>query len=532
MIWLGIDVGSRGARAGLFGPDGDLLSVGKAAFELLQYTGGIAEYRSGDIWRATCTAVSDAMAAAAIHPEDVSGVGVDAACSLVLDLPLGESVNPRGEPGHDCIAWMDHRAAAEADRINATGAAVLANVGGRISPEMQVPKLLWLSRHRSRAFAAAGGFFDLADWLTWRMTGAKVRSLCTAVCKWTYSPDWCGWDGRFLEELGLGALASEEYARIGTAMANPGDRIGVLSGDAAAELSLAAGTPVGAGLIDAYAGALGTLAAGGERARRMALIAGTSACHIVLTDRAIPVPGVWGPYPGAIGPGSWALEAGQSACGAFLDTMVTRHPAHPDLVSEAERRGIGLFALLDEVVEGATARTPAWTLAARRHVLPDILGNRAPLADPTRRGAITGFGIEGDARDLTVEYLAALQALACGTRHILDEMASCGVGVSEIIVSGGLSRNRSFLQMTADVTGCSVLVSAAPEPVLLGAAMLGAAAGTGAPLAAAARAMSGKVAETVNPDVTQVGTAARKYRVFRQMLEDQIKYDAMMEGHQ
>ena len=531
MIWLGVDVGSRGARAGLFGPDGDLLSVGKAVFELLQGTGGIAEYRSGDIWQATCTAVSDAMAAAGIHPDDVSGVGVDAACSLVLDLPLGESINPNGEPGRDCIAWMDHRAAAETDRINRTGAAVLANVGGRISPEMQIPKLLWLSRHRPRAFAAAGGFYDLADWLTWRMTGAKVRSLCTAVCKWTYSPDRGGWDDIFLRRIGLGALDADGHARIGTAMTTPGDRIGVLRADAATELGLAAGTPVGAGLIDAYAGALGTLAAGGESARRMALIAGTSACHIVLTDRAIAVPGVWGPYPGVIGSGSWALEAGQSACGAFLDTLVARHPAHLGLVSEAERRGIGLFTLLDEVVEDATARTPAWTLAARRHVLPDILGNRAPLADPARRGAITGFGIEGDAQDLAVEYLAALQALACGTRHILDEMNSCGVNVSEIIVSGGLSLNRSFLQMTADVTGCSVLVPVATEPVLLGSAMLGAAAGTGAPLAAAVRAMSGQVAKTVDPDLTQSDTAAGKYRVFRQMLDDQIRYDAIMEGH-
>lgn len=40
--------------------------------------------------------------------------------------------------------WMDHRAASQVERINATQHRVLSYVGGVMSVEMQPPKLLWL----------------------------------------------------------------------------------------------------------------------------------------------------------------------------------------------------------------------------------------------------------------------------------------------------------------------------------------------------------------------------------------------------
>ena len=85
----------------------------------------------------------------------------------------------RGSLARDIIVWMDHRALDQAERINATGHRVLDYVGGRISPEMQTPKLLWLRENRPETYAAAWQFFDLADFLSWRATGDLARSTCT-----------------------------------------------------------------------------------------------------------------------------------------------------------------------------------------------------------------------------------------------------------------------------------------------------------------------------------------------------------------
>src|SRR4029079_14641706 len=105
----------------------------------------------------------------------------DATCSLVAvgrgGAPI--SLSRSGDPDRNIIVWMDHRAVAEADEINGGEHAVLRYVGGRISPEMETPKLLWLKRHLPEQYQAAAHFFDLSDYLAWRATGSLGPTLWT-----------------------------------------------------------------------------------------------------------------------------------------------------------------------------------------------------------------------------------------------------------------------------------------------------------------------------------------------------------------
>ena len=120
-----------------------------------------------------------------LPPERIAGIGFDATCSLVaLDETRGPlAVGPSDAPERDTIVWMDHRAVEEAEQINAGGHEPLRYVGGRISPEMQAPKLMWLARHMPETFAAAH-FFDLTDFLSFRATGSLARSACPAPASW------------------------------------------------------------------------------------------------------------------------------------------------------------------------------------------------------------------------------------------------------------------------------------------------------------------------------------------------------------
>lgn len=70
---------------------------------------------------------------------------------------------------------MDHRAVAEANFINSTNHPVLENMGGKISPEMETPKLLWLKKYLKETWKRAALFFDLPDFLTWKLTGDETR---------------------------------------------------------------------------------------------------------------------------------------------------------------------------------------------------------------------------------------------------------------------------------------------------------------------------------------------------------------------
>lgn len=73
------------------------------------------------------------------------------------------------------ILWMDHRAKKEADDINQTKHQILKYVGGHVSLEMVIPKVLWLKRNHSRCWKKAHHYFLLNDFLTWKCTGEEYR---------------------------------------------------------------------------------------------------------------------------------------------------------------------------------------------------------------------------------------------------------------------------------------------------------------------------------------------------------------------
>ena len=475
---IGIDVGTGSARAGVFDRTGQMLGSAKAEIALHRDAGGVAEQSSAEIWSAVCGCVRRAVAE--VGADRIAGVGFDATCSLVLvgadgsGVPVGTS----GDPSRDIIVWMDHRALDQTARINATGHDVLRYVGGRISPEMETPKLLWLSEHLPASFDAAWQFFDLADFLTWKATGSLARSTCTVTCKWTYLAHEDRWDASYFRQIGLGVLADEGFARIGTEIVAPGTALGDgLTAEAAEAMGLRPGTQVGAGLIDAHAGGVGTVGAmggPGTVTSRMAYVFGTSACTMSSTREPGFVPGVWGPYFAAMIPGLWLNEGGQSAAGASIDRMLRAHPAFPEASGLAQgtsvpdwigRRLAGSYPTLSDCAKAA----------GRMVVVPDFLGNRSPFANPGTKAVVAGLGMETGLDDLAAQYVAGVCGLGYGLRQIVEAQATNGVRVDTIVISGGAGASRLVRQLIADATGLPVAVPAAAEPVLLGAAILGAA---------------------------------------------------------
>lgn len=474
---IGVDVGTGSARAGVFDRAGRMLAAAKQDIRLFHAPGAIVEQSSNEIWRAVCAAVRGALALSGVAPERVAGIGFDATCSLVV---LGEGgrplpVGPSGDPERNIIVWMDHRAVAQADRINATGHHVLKYVGGRISPEMETPKLLWLLEHKPEVFAAAWQFLDLADFLTWCASGDLARSTCTVTCKWTYLAHEQRWDASYFRAIGLGVLADEAFERIGRRVVAPGTALGTgLTATAAAELGLREGTAVAAGVIDAHAGGIGTVGVDGDPFASMAYVFGTSSCTMTSTREPVFVPGVWGPYFSAMVPNTWLNEGGQSVAGAAIEQLLAMHPLAPEARAQAQAAGQSLPVMLATLAaQRSSSLSEAVRLADGLHVVPEFLGNRAPLADPHARAVIAGLGMDNDIESLIALYVAGVCGIACGVRQIVEAQTKAGAPIERIMISGGAGRLDLVRQLLADATGKPVLAIDAEEPVLLGAAMLG-----------------------------------------------------------
>ncbi|MBO0751879.1 MAG: FGGY-family carbohydrate kinase [Bradyrhizobiaceae bacterium] len=529
--FIGVDVGTSSTRAGIFDEQGTLLATAKHPVRIWHEGGDVVEQSSSDIWEACGAAVRRAMAEAAISPDAVKGIGFDATCSLVVLDAGGEplTVSASGDNRRNVIVWMDHRATAEARLINETRDDVLRYVGGSVSPEMEIPKLLWLKRHLRPSFDCAGHFFDLADFLSYRASGSLARSTCTVTCKWNYLAHEGAWSAPYFCRTGLDDFVAEKYRRIGTQIVAPGTPLGSgMTELAAKDFGLNPGTPVGASLIDAHAGGLGAIGgkddsgAAVEVCDRLAYIMGTSACIMATTAAPCFVPGVWGPYFSGMVPGFWLNEGGQSAAGAAIDHLLRSHPAHDRGEAAARREGLDIISFIEKRIIGRSGNTTTAALLARDvHILPEFLGNRSPHADPDSRAVIAGLDLDADICAMERLFMAGLCGLAYGLADVIDAFRAHGVAGNMVVMGGGAGRSPLVQQIMADTTGLTVALPQTTEPVLLGSAMLGAvAAGAYASLGQTMAAMSalGRLTQPAAPQMREFHRKKRDvYRLLREL---------------
>jgi FGGY-family pentulose kinase len=511
---VGVDVGSTSARAGVFDQGGRMLGSAQRSFATNRPAQDHAEHSSDEIWGAVGHAVREAVAAAQVPTDSVLGIAFDATCSLVLldraGRPVSASVS--GEDRWNVVMWADHRAVAEAREISATGHRVLEFVGGVMSPEMELPKLLWLKRQLPQSWGRYGLAMDLADFLTWKASGIIAASACTVTCKWTYlNHEDPGWQTDFLEAIGLGDVLGRLNLP-GRAL-QLGTRVGLLTGQAATDLGLRPGTAVGVGLIDAHAGGLGLLAntPDGDHNRALALIAGTSSCHMALSPEPRAIPGIWGPYYGAMMPSLWLNEGGQSATGALLDHLLDWH---------VEGRGLGPdrhAKITAHIAEGL--RQEGALYARDLLVLPDFYGNRSPLADPNLKGLVYGLDLDSSVEGLARLYYAAAVGIAYGTRHIVDELNRHGYAITRLYLTGGHAKSELLVRLYADASGLDVVLPRELDAVLLGSAINAAsAAGLHPNLRSAGVAMV-KEGSRLLPDPLAQDVHEKGYRKYRYLIQ-------------
>ena len=131
--------------------------------------------------------------------------------------------------------------------------------------------------------------------------------------------------------------------------------------------------------------------------------------------------------------------------------MLETHPAIGQAKLEASKAAVSLYQVLEMNLERTLRRRSGLghvaELTRDYHIYPDFHGNRSaeiaqnpcppahslkmstcssPLSDSHMRGAIVGLTLDTSVEDLSLAYLACVQSLAYGIKHIHDEMKGCG----------------------------------------------------------------------------------------------------------
>ncbi|AOA62838.1 Putative kinase [Komagataella phaffii CBS 7435] len=525
VYYVGVDVGSGSARAAVVDQAGAILGLAEKPISKYTPKADYVNQSSTEIWEAVSYCVKTALTQSHIDPALVMGIGFDATCSLVVldeetDEPI--AVGPDfTESEQNIIMWMDHRAHEETKAINRTGDKCLKYVGGQMSIEMELPKMKWLKHHLPRDETGKSlfercKFYDLADFLTHKATNTETRSYCSVTCKQGFVPQGVdgsvdGWSKEFLAQVELPELAANDFQKLGGIPGkngkylSAGDSVGPLSADAAEQLGLTTACWVASGVIDCYAGWVGTIAAKTEiplpdlveqdnnfsgidkACGRLAAVAGTSTCHCVMSKDPIFVHGVWGPYRDVMAKDYWLAEGGQSCTGALLAHVLTTHPAYTELGKASESSGLSRFDFLNNRLENLKrSRKERSVLALGKDLFfyGDYHGNRSPLADPDMKASIIGQSMDTSLDSLAIEYLGACEFIAQQTRQIVEKMEKSGHNISCIFLSGGQCRNGLLMRLLADCTGLPIIIPRYIEAsVVFGSALLGAVAADDAILA-------------------------------------------------
>lgn len=327
-------------------------------------------------------------------------------------------------------------------------------------------------------------------------------------------------------------------------------------------MGLPAGIAVGSGVIDAYAGWIGTVGAKvkltdteldsnvakndvSQAFTRLAAVAGTSTCHIAMSPKPIFVNGVWGPYKDVLIPEYWLAEGGQSATGELLKHVLETHPAHQEALSIAETYNTNIYTFLNqklaEMKEEQGAPTISW-LGRHFFFYGDLFGNRSPVADPSMVGSVVGLSSDKSLTGLALYYYGAMEFIALQTRQIVETMNGNGHVISSIFMSGSQCQNDILMDLMASACEMPVLIPRyVHAAVVHGAAMLGVKAastdknGKSEPLWDIMDRMS-KPGKAIHPNNNEGEKALlrEKYKVFLQQCEQQQTWrknvDAAIQG--
>jgi xylulokinase len=469
---IGIDIGTQGTRAALHGLDGALLAEADEPSQLLRQGPGVVEEDPERQYASACRTIRACLERAAVDPARIAAVAVDGQMAGVIGVGQdGRAVTP-----YD--SWLDTRCAPCIDVMQRRAGRAILERTGNVPSINHGPKILWWLRERPEAYRRVAAFVQPGGYAAMRLCGLSGGQ---AFIDDTYL-HFSGfarnaerrWDAELCAEF---AVDPGKLPRI----ARPLERVGGVTGEAARESGLLAGTPVAAGLGDTAAS---FLACGAVEPGVCVDVAGTASVFAATVPAFAPdlagvmgcgrsaVPGLWHPYAYVNGGGlnlNW-----------FADQFVALGGSLSEAVARLDAELAGLTPTLDDP-----------------YFIPHMEGRVMPSA-PHMRGA--WFGVtraHGRAR----LYRSLLEAVALEYALYRDAVLASqpGARLSELRATGGGAHNAAWNEIKAEVLDLPLLAVQRGGGAPMGAALVAAAAvGAVSDLAATARSWV-RLAPAVRP---------------------------------
>ncbi|OUM93482.1 MAG: xylulokinase [Firmicutes bacterium ZCTH02-B6] len=445
---LGIDVGTSGTKTLLAQDDGRVVASATVDHPLHALKPGWAEQDAADWWNAAVTGIRRVLSEAGVRPEAIAGIGVTGQMhsSVLLDAQ-GQVIRPP-------ILWCDVRTAAECREIEAAagGRSRLIELTGNPALEgFTAPKLIWLRNHERQNFARIRTVMLPKDYIRWRLTGEIATDVSDAAGTLLFDVRARQWSGPVVESLGLDPSWLPPVFE-------SADVVSTVTGAAAEETGLKAGTPVVAGGADNTCGAIG---AGVVKPGQALVSIGSSGVVFVPTAKPQLHPaGIVHTFVHSV-PGTWYVMGVTLAAGLSLRWLRDELARVEQLA--AELAGTSAYDLLAAEAQQAPPGS------AGLFFLPYLSGERTPHADANARGVWFGLSTSHKRAHL---IRSVFEGITYSLRDALDAIRAMDVQVGEARLVGGGAKSDFWHQLTADILNVRIGRTERDEGPAFGALLL------------------------------------------------------------
>ena len=459
---LSLDQGTTSSRAMLFDHAGSVVAVEQAEFAQIFPQPGWVEHDAQEIWQSQLKTAQKCLKKASNRPL-VQLIHAQAPPDLIANanpeiFAIGIT-NQRettvlwdrqtGQPLANAIVWQDRRTAGRCDELRSQGHAELIQqkTGLVLDAYFSATKLAWLLDNvpgaRARADKGELAFGTMDSWLVWNLTGGSlggvhVTDASNASRTLLFNIHTLAWDDELLALFNIppsvlpkvvassGVVGQTDAALFGTAIpiaGIAGDQQAATFGQACLKPGMAKNT-YGTGCF---------------------MLMNTGSQPVASKNKLLSTVG-W-----QLDNVTYCLEGSVFMGGATIQWL---------------RDGLQIIQSAAEVQALAETVPDSGDV----YLVPAFTGLGTPNWDPYARGAMLGL-----TRGTTRAHIAraALEAIALQSADVFTAMSQdAGLGLEELRVDGGASKNDLLMQMQADFSGVPVVRPKVTETTALGAAYL------------------------------------------------------------
>lgn len=425
---VGHDVGTGGVKSVLATSGGEMVACSFEPYPIFHPRSNWAEQEPRHWWKAAAACTRRMISRSGVDVNQVVGLGF--AGQMLGIVPMSSS----GKPLCRAIIWLDSRADEQAERFirRLGGRRMVTRLAGAVpSGKDVVCKLAWMKENEPDIYRDTHVFLDATGYLVFRATGNMIIDQTGAGGTGILDGKTREWSKVLAWVLGmdLGKMPPIKSSI---------DIAGNLTGEAAAEMGLRAGTPVIAGMADIPAAAAGSGALEDGDAH---INIGTSSwlCLSVSRPRNLGRNGIAAVV--SADPDMYVMIGESETAGACLEWFATQFTSREEREEAGSERDI--FRVMDRIVDGVEPGS------GRLIFTPWMFGERAPVTDTTLRGSFVNLGLE-HGRDHLLR--AVYEGVAYNLRWLLEVAAGAGFSCDPLRAIGGGAKSDVWMQIVADVT--------------------------------------------------------------------------------